>query len=67
MVVLSREMHGLMKSNNVWLTFLWAPLTETMFVKSSDGSKFVNTWKKPFDMFDTLVEGIGEENVVYYR
>jgi len=36
-----------------------------MFVKSIDGSKFVKTGEKLFDMLDTLVENIGEENVVH--
>jgi len=35
-----------------------------MFVKSIDGSNFVKTVKKLFQMFDSLVEEIGEENVV---
>jgi len=35
-----------------------------MFVKSIDGSKFVKTEVKLFEMPDALVEEIGEENVV---
>jgi len=35
-----------------------------MFVKSIDGSKFVKIWKTLFEMLDTFMEEIGEENVV---
>ena len=35
-----------------------------MFVKSIDGSNFVKTGEKLFEMLDSLVEEIGEENVV---
>jgi len=35
-----------------------------MFVKSIDGSKFVKTGEKLFEMLDSLVEEIREENVV---
>jgi len=35
-----------------------------MFVKSIDGSNFVTTEEKIFEMLDSLVEKIGEENVV---
>ena len=35
-----------------------------MFVKSIDGSKFVKTGEKLFEMLDALVEDIGEENVI---
>ena len=36
----------------------------TMFVKSICGSKFVKIGEKLFEMLDSLVEEIGEENVV---
>jgi len=35
-----------------------------MFVKSIVGSKFVKTGEKLFEMLDSLVEEIREENVV---
>jgi len=35
-----------------------------MFVKSIDGSNFVKTREKLFEMLDSFVEEIGEENVV---
>ena len=35
-----------------------------MFVKSIDGSNFVKTGEKLFEMLDSLMEEIGEENVV---
>jgi len=36
----------------------------TMFFKSIDGSKFVKTGEKLFEMLDSLVDEIGKENVV---
>jgi len=38
--------------------------TRLMFVKSIDGSNFLKTGEKIFEMLDSLVEEIGEENVV---
>jgi len=38
--------------------------TGTMFVKSIDDSNFVKTGEKLFEMLDSFVEEIGEENVV---
>ncbi|XP_027932739.1 uncharacterized protein LOC114188342 [Vigna unguiculata] len=48
-----------------WLiNFLVSSPAGTMFVKSIDGSNFVKTGEKLFQMLDSLVEEIGEENVV---
>ncbi|KAG4907026.1 hypothetical protein JHK84_055550 [Glycine max] len=36
----------------------------TMFLKSVDGSDFVKTYEKLFELLDAIVEEVGEENVV---
>jgi len=46
------------------INFLVSSPAGTMFVKSIDGSKFVKTGEMLFEMLDSLVEEIGEENVV---
>jgi len=46
------------------IKFLVSYPAGTMFVKSIDGSKFVKSGEKLFEMLDSLVEEIGEENVV---
>jgi len=46
------------------INFLVSSPTGTMFVKSIDGSIFVKTWKKLFEILDNVVKEIGEENVV---
>ena len=46
------------------INFLVSSPVETMFVKSIDGSNFVKTGEKLFEMLDSLVEEIEEVNVV---
>lgn len=46
------------------INFLVNSTVGTMFVKSIDGSKFVKTGEKLFELLDALVEEIGEEKVV---
>jgi len=63
--------HGYSIMSDVWtdrkqrclINFLVSSPTSTMFVKSINGSKFVKTRKKLFEMLDSHVEEIGEENV----
>ncbi|RDX66289.1 hypothetical protein CR513_54956, partial [Mucuna pruriens] len=38
--------------------------TEAMFIKSVDESEFMKTGKKLFELLDSIVEEIGEENVI---
>jgi len=46
------------------INFLVHSGARTMFIKSIDASKFVKTGKKIFELFDAVVEEIGEENIV---
>ncbi|XP_027905788.1 uncharacterized protein LOC114165342 [Vigna unguiculata] len=64
--------HGCSIMSDAWtdrkqrclINFLVSSPAGTMFVKSIDGSNFVKTGEKLFQMLDSLVEEIGEENVV---
>ena len=64
--------HGCFIMSDAWtdrkqwclINFLVSSPAGTMFVKSIDGSKFVKTGEKLFEMLDALVEDIGEENVI---
>ncbi|KAH1198159.1 hypothetical protein GmHk_18G051780 [Glycine max] len=42
----------------------WVKYAGTMFLKSVDGSDFVKTAEKFFELLDVIVEEVGEENVV---
>jgi len=64
MVVLLCQMHGLIETKQCLINFLVSSPAGTMFVKSIDGSNFVKIGEKLFEMLDSLVEEIGEENVV---
>jgi len=64
--------HGCSIMSDAWtdrkqrclINFLVSSPVETMFVKSIDGSNFVKTGEKLFEMLDSLVEEIEEVNVV---
>ncbi|KAL2963744.1 hypothetical protein AAZX31_17G218300 [Glycine max] len=46
------------------INFLINSQAGTMFLKSVDGSDFVKTGEKLFELLDAIVEEVGEENVV---
>ncbi|KAL5124661.1 hypothetical protein HKD37_02G005018 [Glycine soja] len=46
------------------INFLINSQAGTMFLKSVDGSDFVKTGEKIFELLDAIVEEVGEENVV---
>ncbi|XP_027927787.1 uncharacterized protein LOC114184671 [Vigna unguiculata] len=64
--------HGCSIMSDAWthrkqlclINFLVSSPAGTMFVKSIDGSNFVKTGEKLFQMLDSLMEEIGEENIV---
>ncbi|XP_027357050.1 uncharacterized protein LOC113866362 [Abrus precatorius] len=64
--------HGCSIMSDAWtdrkqrclINFLVNSPTGTMFVRSNDGSNFVKTGEKLFEMLDALVEEIGEDKVV---
>jgi len=69
---LQRSKHGCSIMSDAWtdrkqrclINFLVSSPVGIMFVKSIDGSNFVKTGEKLFEMLDCLVEEIGEENFV---
>ncbi|XP_010527565.1 PREDICTED: uncharacterized protein LOC104804899 [Tarenaya hassleriana] len=66
------EKHGCSIMSDAWtdrkqrclINFLVNSPAGTMFMKSIDGSSFVKTGQKLFEMLDSLVEEIGEDKVV---
>ncbi|XP_020203627.1 uncharacterized protein LOC109789148 [Cajanus cajan] len=52
------------KKQRCIINFLVNSSVGTMFIKSVDGSNFVKTGEKLFELLDSIVEDIGEEKVV---
>nr|KYP77013.1 hypothetical protein KK1_021277 [Cajanus cajan] len=52
------------KKQRCIINFLVNSFVRTMFIKSVDGSNFVKTGEKLFELLDSIVEDIREEKVV---